>query len=137
MFVSFLKALFPGTFWQRGCLNELGRICPAAGQDTDGQDVAAEEICIYPGLLQDETKKWEPRVCQPTSQCQGTAQTQTAPGFTDPDSLWFQGAQGSTESKQGAAAGARPQLCDPALPPTYAMLPPVTLKSPQDPAEST
>lgn len=56
---------------------------------------------------------------------------------TDPDSLWFQGAQGSTESKQGAAAGARPQLCDPALPPTYAMLPPVTLKSPQDPAEST
>lgn len=69
------------------------------------------------------------RGVQPTSQCQGTAQTQAAP--------WFQGAQGPTESRQVAAAGATPGLCDPALPPTYAMLPPVILKSPQDPAEST
>lgn len=56
---------------------------------------------------------------------------------TDPDSPWFQGAQGLTESKQVAAAGARPGLCDLALPPTYAMPPTVILKSPQDPAEST
>lgn len=97
-------------------------------QDTDGQDVAAEESASSL-----DSSRTRPRNGSP-----GCAAHFPLPGHsTDPDSPWFQGAQGLTESKQVAAAGARPGLCDLARPPTYAMPPTVILKSPQDPAEST